>query len=94
MTKLAVIFRKDTKVNHAIYNEAEIVAVFPTELDRVKDMGCYAHIGQHGTCSVEWYHTTKPAKPEEYASLLTELQGVYADTELVVYKRRQRSYAK
>jgi len=48
-------------------------------------MTCYAHIGQHASCSYEWYWTTRPAKPDEYADLLAELQGIYDD--LVVCRR-------
>lgn len=96
MTKLPVIFRADKIGNNSpIYDEYEIVAVFPTEQASVLDpsrMGCYAHIGQHSACSQDWYYKTRPATPEEYADLLTELKSIYERgpdaVQLVVYKRR------
>jgi len=97
MTKFPVIFRKDKIGNNSpIYNEHEIVAVFPTEqgTNDPSTMSCYAHIGQHSSCSIGWYQRTKPAKPEEYASLLSELKGYYENAhygepvQLVVHKRR------
>lgn len=45
-------------------------------------MLCYAHIGQHGTASLDYYWETKPANPEEYAELLAELRGIYTDAPL------------
>jgi hypothetical protein len=37
----------------------------------------YAHMGQHSTGSPEWIaERTRPATPEEYADLLSELTGV------------------
>jgi hypothetical protein len=64
-----VVFRKDRK------KDPEITAVFPCEPADVhgRTMSCYAHVGQHGGCSYIWYHTTRAAKPHEYADLLAEL---------------------
>lgn len=65
-----VLFRKEGK--------GEIVAIFPTipAKNHGYDMRCYAHLGQHSGCSVEYYQSTKPAKPEEYADLKRELEGI------------------
>lgn len=105
MEKLPVIFRV-TKYNAATpVFPHDITAVFPTEVERNGNMECYAHVGQHSSCSPEWYsNNTRPAKPYEYADLLTELKGIYSSKfryedgsdvfELVVYQRRQRTYAK
>jgi hypothetical protein len=38
-------------------------------------MVCYAHVGQHSSCSVEWYSRTSAAEPSEYAALKSELEG-------------------
>jgi hypothetical protein len=57
--------------------EGECVAVFPTLEDRPGIVTCYAHIGQHGSCSRDWYFGTKKATPEQYAPLLAELRGIY-----------------
>ena len=59
---------------------AEILAVFPYEAhDLYSDFViCYAHVGQHGGAQMEHVHSaTRPAKPDEYADLYRELQGIY-----------------
>jgi len=59
--------------------KGDVTAVFPT-LPGTNDpwtMTCYAHVGQHGTCSKDWYWTTRAAKPAEYAPLLAELKRIY-----------------
>lgn len=45
----------------------------------------YAHVGQFSQGSLGWlFGETKPAKPQEYQSLLKELRHVYAEYELVI----------
>lgn len=67
--KLPVIFRE---------KYGEVTAVFPTlHWSGPDDMTCYAHIGQHGACTLGWYHTARPARPEAYADLLAELRRIY-----------------
>jgi hypothetical protein len=53
-------------------------------------MSCFAHVGQHSGCSLDWYHTTRAAKPEEYASLQRELEAAPYGYRLKVYSRFQR----
>jgi hypothetical protein len=81
--KLDVLFRADRK------KQPEIMAVFPSECGTNEyDMTCYAHVGQHGSCTRQWYNRTRKAKPHEYADLLAELRGIYApEYELVVRQR-------
>lgn len=86
---LPVIFRKSKDEGGT-----EIVAVFPTMLGGYKymDMMCYAHIGQHSGCSLQWYWKTKPARYPEYSDLLAELKQIYENDEdepvkLRVYQR-------
>lgn len=70
MSPLPVIFRADS------YG---VTAVFPT-LPGTYDpwtATCYAHVGQHGSCSRDWYWTTRAATPAEYADLLAELRSIY-----------------
>lgn len=43
---------------------------------------CYAHIGQHGECDPR-YAYRKRATPEQYASLLSELQSIGYDVQIV-----------
>lgn len=81
--KLPVIFRKQRQADH----KGEIVAVFPTLVERNNMRTCYAHMGQHSACSRAWLLSTDLATPEEYAPLLRELRQVYSDVTLVVRKR-------
>lgn len=82
-----VIFRK--------FDDGDIIALFPTlpsDSDFV-EVTClsYMHIGQHCAASLEIISGTKPAKPNEYKDLLTELQSIgYSD--LKVYKRNHQSF--
>ena len=88
---LPVIFRAE----RAGHFKGHVTAVFPT-LPGTYDpytATCYAHIGQHGSCSWLWYATTRAAKPEEYADLLAELRRIYeapGDPEAVTLIVRQR----
>lgn len=83
--KLDVLFRK---------RMGEITAVFPSECGvNEYDMTCYAHVGQHGSCGLAWYNTTRKAKPAEYADLLAELRCIYApEYQLVVKSRMTRKH--
>lgn len=67
---LPVIFRK---------SEGEVTAVFPTlPHDQTgRHLTVYAHVGQHGGAAWNWYSRTKAARPDEYADLLAELEGIY-----------------
>lgn len=89
MEKLPVIFRTEPGDR-----KAGLVAIFPSVCEGYAGyhMGCYAHIGQHGSASLDYYRSeTIPAKPEEYADLLQELRGIYErgedPVELVIYRR-------
>lgn len=75
---LPVIFRAEWNDSPKTGN-VHITAVFPT-LSGTRDRytaTCYAHHGQHATCSRAWYETTRPATPEQYADLLAELRRIY-----------------
>ena len=74
-----VLFRKEGKT---------VLAVFPYEpADAAGNFPCYATIGQHGACALSYYQKlTRPAKPDEYAGLLSELQRQGYD-DLKVIKR-------
>lgn len=67
----------------------EVTAVFPTEPADTAGhyMTCYSHIGQHGSCDFGWYHTTRPARPAEYADLKAELEGEPYGYNLRVFQR-------
>lgn len=72
--------------------DGEVTAIFPTE-PGTSDIGtasCYAHVGQHGSCSLDWYNSrTRSARPEDYASLKRELEAAPYRYRLKVYRRIQ-----
>lgn len=74
-----VLFRKD--------KSGEITAVFPEINEGRGLVACYAHLGQHSSCSRPWYFETKPAKPDEYAPLKRELEGAPYHYRLQVISR-------
>ena len=82
--KLPVLFRFLRSVVPA---EREVVAVFPTLPGSPGLMACYARVGQHSSCSMEWFRATRPAEANDFAELHRELAQIYSDTELVVVKR-------
>lgn len=73
---------------------ADVTAVFPAEPANLhnSDMSCYAHVGQHSACSLGWYATTRPARPDEYADLKTELESAPYGYRLKVYQRMQPAH--
>lgn len=85
-------FQQDTEETPVLFRkekDGDTTAVFPCEPHDYygKLMTCYAHIGQHSGCSFEWYRSTKPALPEEYADLKAELEGAPYGYKLKVYQR-------
>lgn len=71
--------------------EGEVTALFPTipGNNSPATMTCYAHIGQHGIADQMWAALAKPARPDEYADLLEELQSIGYD-DLVIRRRMSR----
>lgn len=69
--------------------EGTIFALFPTiPGGRAHLCLSYAHVGQHG--DADYHHCirqSRPAKPEEYAALLHELQNLVGYEDLKVYRR-------
>lgn len=78
MEKLKVIFRKA---------DGEIIAFFPEANANFGNILSYAHLGQHGEATHDFYMTTKKATEEEYKLLLNELKGIYNEYELVVKRK-------
>lgn len=76
---------KDTEQTEVIFLihpvNGELMAYFPKEEYgfngyRNDLKTCYAHIGQHSACAPEYAKECRPAKPEEYKELQTELEGM------------------
>ena len=64
-----VCFRKE--------EDGEILAVFPYLSYRNYTIDCYAHWGQHHTCTWPYVlERTKKATPEEYKDLYNELVSI------------------
>lgn len=83
--------RRDKGEIPVIYrmSKGECTAVFPTLPGTATDpysMTCYAHIGQHGVCTREWYGTTRGADLHHYQALHKELRHIYG--------RKLRRYVK
>ncbi len=74
MVAIPVLFRAERSGQF----KGDVTAVFPTlPASGPDEMTCYAHVGQHSGCTRAWYYGTRPATPDEYASLLAELTGIY-----------------
>ena len=86
--KTKVIFRK--------FSDGDIIALFP-ELpgnnNPYETCESYMHVGQHGAASVDLTDVTTLAKPEEYASLLSELESIGYNVQ-VAYKFTQKDLQK
>lgn len=80
MTK--VIFRVDTREH-----QREVIAVFPDQagdLNPYRTCGGYVHMGQHTTIGADVMNWTRPARPDEYADLLKELESIgYNDIKIM-----------
>ena len=74
-TKVAFfIERKSRRTDYGTAIPREVTAVFVESGNNLmKD--CYAHVGQHGTCAVDWIaEECRVASYAEYKSLYDELQ--------------------
>ena len=69
------IDKKRTRLSDGHYLPREVTAVF-TDSGNYKMKDCYAHVGQHGTCAVDWVaENCRPATYAEYKALYDELNG-------------------
>lgn len=73
--------------------DGEVTAIFPTlpgTNDYTLTCMCYAHIGQHSSCTTDFMSCTSPALPDDYKDLYEELRELYednADDVLVIYEK-------
>lgn len=69
-----VIFLLDIGANN---DTPTVYAFFPKEVYLPpKKYLSYAHIGQHGGCSIVYARKCKKATPEQYADLKNELESI------------------
>lgn len=89
--EIAVVFRK-SRIRAPAGLAAQVTAVFPCLPFDVngETMTCYAHVGQHSGCSLEWFKETRVARPTEYRELLAELRGAPFHYRLRIYSRIHR----
>lgn len=73
--------------------KGEIIAVFPYEIESNTNVLSYAHIGQHSSCNWNINQFSKPAKESEYKDLLSELQSIGYNLQ-VIKKRSHKEYLK
>lgn len=85
MTK--VIFRKKYWKDTRTW---EVMAFFPECHVVPGNIMCYAHVGQHSEASYDFYMSTKPCTPEEYADLKRELETCCEYDDLKVVKKVTR----
>lgn len=87
---LPILFRAERSGDH----KGAVTAVFPSLPGTdAHDATCYAHVGQHGTCSRGWYGQTRRATADESADLLREIRSIYereGDPDAVTLTIRQR----
>lgn len=78
-TKTKVAFfieRKSRKAMNGQKLPREVTAVF-VESGNYRMKECYAHVGQHGVCAVDWVdENCRPATFAEYKPLMDEMQGM------------------
>ena len=80
MTKVTFKIEKPTT-----RGERTPFAYFPDEVwDLDGNRACYAHVGQHGPCAVEYARKCRIAKYEEYKPLYDELVTLVGYNDLVV----------
>lgn len=62
----------------------DVTAVFPGIPGSPNMWTCYAHVGQHSSCSPAWVRMTRNARYAEYAGLLKELHAIgYTNLRLI-----------
>lgn len=76
-----------------VFPEGDVIALFPADAagSTYGDCTSYMHVGQHS--AADYHHvvaSTRPAEPEEYESLLRELEQVGYRPK--VYRREQRQH--
>lgn len=87
-TALPVMLRVHGKRTKSPASNADLVAIFPTELGDVRtpnSMVCYCPIGEHSACDSNYAGSrTRPATKEEQERLLKALRNVGYDNLKVV----------
>ena len=81
-----VIFKKDKKEN-------EIIAFFPYEFTHwAGHFTCYAHIGQHSHCHIDYYKQCVKCSYDEYKPLLNELKAIGYDNLNIIERINSKKF--
>ena len=77
--------KKDTHKTKVQFlkNKDELFAYFPNEIHSSNLRTCYAHIGQHSPCSIEYANEAKKATKREYKELQKELENIGYNLEII-----------
>jgi len=86
MKKDTTITEVQFLVNDKEHGFDDVFAFFPKEnyndfSDQTKNS--YTHIGQHGPCHVDYAAESRPATPEEYKDLKSELESLGYNLKIV-----------
>jgi hypothetical protein len=84
-----MIYEKEPKIKVLFLFEkdslTEVFAFFPeddyNQVEGIKT--CYAHIGQHSACHIDYAAECKPAGPEHYQQLKEELESIGYELEIL-----------
>lgn len=80
----------DPGPHHPANEGVEVIAIMPGISEGGHNVRSYVQIGQHGACSRRVIWDTKPATPEEYASIKRELESAPYHYRFRVIKRWPR----
>lgn len=62
-------------VNEKDPENPDLFAYFPDNIHHDDYRDCYSHVGQHSSCHPDYAAESRPATPEEYADLKSELEN-------------------
>ncbi len=81
-TKVKFLFHEG---NQDILIGADVFAFFPEEKYNGGNVmfTSYEHIGQHSACHIDYANECRPATPEEYKDLKSELESLGYNLEIV-----------
>jgi hypothetical protein len=85
LTGQTVMIGKDmTETDTVVLFRREITAVMPFDAGSPDMMTCYARIGQHSSCHIDWVKETFPANEDEYQDLKAELTSAPFDYKFLI----------
>lgn len=91
---------KDKEITEVQFRilKGEVIAVFPYEIyniggkNKTPTVNSYMHNGQHSGCDWNINNFTKKATPEQYTSLLNELESNFGYNLKVIQRRNHSKF--